>query len=57
MNFLGIFWAHNDHLVVGYLMGADIFEFQANFGPWQLFKKGNQQSILADFAMPFIKTP
>ena len=48
MNFLGIFRAQNDHLVVGYLMGEDIFEFWTNFGPWQLFKKCNQQGILAD---------
>ena len=27
MNFLDIFRAQNDHLVVGYLMGKEIFEF------------------------------
>ena len=37
MNFLGIFWAQNDRLVVGYLMGTEIFEFWL----WQLFKEGN----------------
>ena len=47
MNFLGIFWAQNDRLVVGYLMGAEIFEFRPNFGLWQLVKEGNQQGILA----------
>ena len=41
MNFLGIFSAQNDRLVIGYLMGAEIFEFRLNFGPWQLFKEGN----------------
>ena len=41
MNFLGIFRALNDHLVVGYLMGAEIFEFRPNIGSWQLFKEGN----------------
>ena len=30
MNFLGIFKAQNDRLVVGYLMGAEIFEFRPN---------------------------
>ena len=36
-------------------MGAEIFEFQPNFGLWQLFKEGNRQCILVDFAMPFFK--
>ena len=49
MNFWGIFWAQNNRLVVGYLMGAEIFEFWPNFSPWQLFKEGNRQGILADF--------
>ena len=48
MNFLGIFLAQNDRLVVGY-MGTEIFEFQPNFSKWQLFKEGNRQGILADF--------
>ena len=50
MNFWGIFRAHNDRLVVGYLMGAEIFEFRPNFGPWQLFKDGNRQGILLIFS-------
>ena len=50
MNFLGIFRAQNDRLVIGYLMGAEIFEFRPNFGPWQLFKDGNQQGILLIFS-------
>ena len=41
MNFLGIFRAQNDRLVVGYLIGTYIFEFWLNFGLWQLFKEGN----------------
>ena len=45
MNFLGIFRAQNDRLVIGYLMGAEIFEFRPNFGPWQLFKEGNRQGV------------
>ena len=49
MNFLVIFWAQNDRLVVGYLMGAEIFEFWPYFGLWQQFKEGNRQGILADF--------
>ena len=28
MNFLGIFRCQNDHLVIGYLMGAEIIEFR-----------------------------
>ena len=54
MNFLGIFRAQNDRLVVGYLMGAEIFEFRPNFGLWQLFKEGNRQGILAYFFQTII---
>ena len=50
MNFLGIFRAQNDCLVIGYLMGAEIFEFRPNFGLWQLFKEGNRQGILLIFS-------
>ena len=50
MNFLDIFRAQNDRLVVGYLMGKEIFEFRPNLCPWQLFKEGNCQGILANFA-------
>ena len=50
MNFLDIFRAQNDCLVVGYLMGKEIFKFRPNLCPWQLFKEGNRQGILADFA-------
>ena len=50
MNFLGIFRAQIDRLVVGYLKGAEIFEFRPNFSPWQLFKEGNRQGVLADFS-------
>ena len=34
MNFLDIFKAQNDHLVVRYLIVTDIFEFQSNLFPW-----------------------
>ena len=54
MNFWGIFRSENDHLVVGYLMGTEIFEFQPNFGLWRMFKEGNWQGILANFATPFL---
>ena len=47
MNFLDIFRAHNDCLVIGYLMGKEIFEFWPNLCLWQLFKEGNRQGILA----------
>ena len=50
MNFFDIFLAQNDDLVVGYLMGKEIFEFRPNLGHWQLFKEVNRQGILADFA-------
>ena len=33
MNFWGIFRSQNDRLVIGYLMGAESFEFQPNFSP------------------------
>ena len=49
MNFLDIFRAQNDRLVIGYLMSKEIFEFQPNLCLWQLFKEGNHQGILADF--------
>ena len=52
MNFLGIFRAQIDRQVVGYLMGAEIFEFRPNLSPWRLFKEGNRQGILADFFKP-----
>ena len=57
MIFLGIFRAHNDRLVVGYLIGTEIFEFRPKLGPWQLFKGGNRHGILADFATLYLKTP
>ena len=37
MNFLDIFWAQNDCLVIGFLMVTNIFEFWPNLRPWQLF--------------------
>ena len=50
-----IFWfffrAQNDRLVIGYLMGAEIFEFRPNFDPWQLFKERNRQGILMIFSI------
>ena len=49
MNFLDTFRAQNDRLVVGYLIGKEIFEFRPNLRPWQLFKEGNCEGILADF--------
>ena len=50
MNFWDIFTAQNDRLVIGYLIGKEILEFRPNLCRWQLFKKSNQQGILADFA-------
>ena len=37
-------------LVIGYLIGKEICEFWPNLCPWQLFKEGNSQGILADLA-------
>ena len=51
MNFLDIFRAQYNRQVIGYLMGKEIFEFGPNLSLWQLFKKGNRQGILADFAV------
>ena len=48
MNFLDIFRAQNDRLVFSYLMRKEFFEFQPNLFPWQLFKEGNHQGIVAD---------
>ena len=47
---MDIFRAQNDRLVIGYLMGKEIFEFRPNLCLWQLFKEGNRQGISADFA-------
>ena len=49
INFLDIFRAQNDHLVVGYLTGKEIFEFWPNLCLWQLFNEGNRQGISANF--------
>ena len=49
MNFLYIFRAQSDRLVIGYLMGKEIFEFWHNLDLWQLFKEGNRQGISANF--------
>ena len=57
MSFLDIFRAQNDCLVIGYLMGTEIFEFHPNLCTWQLFKEGTRQGILANFAAPFFKPP
>ena len=40
-----------------WLSDGQIFEFRPNLCLWQLFKEGNRQGILADFAMPFFKPP
>ena len=50
MNFLDIFRAQNDRLVIGYLMDTKKFEFRPNLCLWQLFEEGNRQGIFADFA-------
>ena len=50
MNFLDTFRAQNDRLVVGNLMGKEIFKFRPNLCLWQLFKEGNRQGILAVFS-------
>ena len=57
MNFLDIFRAQNNRLVIGFLMDTEIFEFWPNLRLWQLFKEGNRQGILANFATPFFKPP
>ena len=56
MNFLGIFRAQNDRLVVGYLMGTEIFEFRQKFDPWRLFKEGTPH-LVPSFATTFFQTP
>ena len=49
------FRAQNDSLDDGYLMDKQKFEFWPNLCPQQLFKVGNRQGIVADFATPFFK--
>ena len=56
MNFWGIFRAHNDRLVIGYLMGAEIFGFRQKLGPWQPFKNGNSHLVMY-FGGTFFKRP
>ena len=43
MNFLDIFRGQNDRLVIGYLMGKEIFEFQPNLCLWQISWARNGQ--------------
>ena len=50
MNFLDFFRDQNYGLVVGYLMGTEIFEFWPNLCLWQLFKEANRRGILTNFA-------
>ena len=50
MDFLDSFTAQNDCLVIGFLMVTEIFTLQPNLWPWQLFKEGYHQKILADFS-------
>ena len=57
INFFDIFRAQNDCLVIGYLLGTTIFEFQHNLCLWQLFEEGTHQVILANFVTPFLKPP
>ena len=56
MNFCGIFRAQNYRLVVGYLMGAEIFGFRKKLGPWRLFKDGNSHLVTL-FGGTFFKRP
>ena len=53
MDFLDIFSAQNDCLVIGYLMVTEIFGFGPNLGPRQLFKEGNHQALMENFASIF----
>jgi len=64
MNFLGIFRAQNDRLVVGYLMGAEIFEFRhrnilmlALFKPVAAVKKGQLSRHFGQFRHTIFQTP
>ena len=47
---MDIFSAQNDCLVVGYMMGTDIFEIGSNLCLMQLLKEGNSQTSMDNFA-------
>ena len=53
VDFLDSFTAQNDRLIIGFPVVTEIFTFWPNLCPWQLFKEGYHQEILADF----FKTP
>ena len=53
MRFLNIFSAQHNRLVVGFVMGTEIFQFQLYLYPWFLFKEGTCQQIFIDFEHPF----
>ena len=55
MNIWGIFRAHNGRLVVGYLLGAENFEFRQKCGLWRPFKDGNPH-LGPNFATTFFQT-
>ena len=46
---MGIFRAQNDRLV-GDLMGTEFFSLRPNLCLWWLFKEGNHQALMDDFA-------
>ena len=52
MRFLDIFSAQNDRLVIGFMMGTEIFYFRPYLCLWQLFKEGFK--IFTDFEHPFL---
>ena len=53
MRFFDIFNALHNHLIIGFLMSTEIFEFWPKLCLWQLFKEGNHQQIFTDFEHPF----
>ena len=52
MNFLDIFTALNDRLVIGYLMSTTIFLIRPNLCLWQLFKEGKKFWPILHFQTP-----
>ena len=49
MRFLTSFSAQHNRLVIGLVMGTEIFEFRPYLCPWRPFKEGTRQAVFTNF--------
>ena len=49
MRFLNSFSAQHARLVIGLVMGTEIFEFRPFLCPWRPFKEGTRQAVFTNF--------